>query len=410
MIQDLKVSSAGITRFGLYLFAFSIPVSFVPAEFGVAIAFTGWLMDGLINKRWQLEWHPFFLPLIFYIAWNIIAALMSPRPWHSLLAVGDNEWPAAIMLLMFWTVRSDEVLKKIVFLFLGVSTLAMAYSVWQTFSGIELYRSMPLIPAGSLFRNVGFYSFYLTFAAFAMTVFFLSGSMALQSRGRTRGIYAIVAVLAFAAVLGSFARSIWLSILVATPLLGFVRSRRSGLIAVAGLLLVIVILMIAVPDLRERATTIIDPGQNQTRLNLWKTSLAIAGDFPFFGVGEDNFDFFFERYRVEGFYDTATHPHNDYLNILVSSGIPGLIAFMALWIIALRTGFQTVRGAADRHLSGIALGASLGLLGFLVGAFFQDYYGTFANCLGWWFMVGLIFAAEQCSRLSLSGSAAVKAS
>ena len=260
MIQDLKVSSAGITRFGIYLFAFSIPVSFVPAEFGVAIAFTGWLMDGLINKRWQLEWHPFFLPLIFYIAWNIIAALMSPRPWHSLLAVGDNEWPAAIMLLMFWTVRSDEVLKKIVFLFLGVSTLAMAYSVWQTFSGIELYRSMPLIPAGSLFRNVGFYSFYLTFAAFAMTVFFLSGSMALQSRGRTRGIYAIVAVLAFAAVLGSFARSIWLSILVAAPLLGFVRSRRSGLIAVAGLLLVVVILMIAVPDLRERATTIIDPG------------------------------------------------------------------------------------------------------------------------------------------------------
>ncbi len=410
MTPSLNTLPAATTRFGLCLFAFSIPVSFVPAEFGVAIAFGGWLMDGVLNKRWQFEWHPFFIPLIFYIVWNVFAALLSPRPWHSLLAVGDNEWPAMIMLLMFWTVRSGDVLKKIVFLFLGVSTVAMAYAIWQTFSGIELYRSMPLIPVGTLFRNVGFYSFYLTFGAFAMTVFFLSGSLALQSNGRMRGVFAVVSVLAFAAVLGSFARSIWLSMVIATPLLGFIRSKRAGLITIAGLLSVVVILMIAVPDLRERAASIIEPGKNQTRLNLWKTSLVIAGEFPVFGVGEDNFDFVFATYRVEGYYDTATHPHNDYLNILVSSGVPGLLAFLALWVIVLRTGFRTVSETADRHLKGIALGASLGLLGLLVGAFFQDYYGTFANCLGWWFMVGLIFAARQCSRQPLSGNAAATAS
>jgi hypothetical protein len=404
-MKNLSSLPVAVSHFGLYLFAFSIPVSFVPAEFGVAIAFGGWVMDGLMNKRWQMEWHLFFIPLAFYLVWNMIAALVSPRPMHSLLAVGDNEWPAMIMLMMFWIVRSEQVLKRIVLLFLAVSSVAMAYAAWQTFSGIELYRSMPLIPVGSLFRNVGFYSFYLTFAAFAMTVFFISGSLALQSSGRLRLLLAVVAVLAFAAVVGSFARSIWLAIVIATPLLGFAKSTRTGIVTIAGLAVVVTILMSAIPDLRERAATIVDTDQNQTRLNLWKTSLAIAEDFPLLGVGEDNFDFYFAEYRVEGFYDTATHPHNDYLNILVASGIPGLLAFLGLWGVALTTGFRTLRHSKSAIVRGTALGASLGLAGFLLGAFFQDYYGTFANCLGWWFMVGLIFASWQCSRQPLPDNA-----
>ncbi|MEX2190675.1 MAG: O-antigen ligase family protein [Bacteroidota bacterium] len=404
-MKDLSHVPGAAIRFGLYLFALTIPVSFVPAEFGVAIACAGWLMDGLVNKRWQIEWHIFFVPLTFYLVWNVISALVSPRPAHSLLAVGDNEWPALIMLLMFWTVRSEQVLKRIVFLFLGMSAITMAYAIWQTIFGFELYRSMPLISVGSLYRNVGFYSFYLTFAALAMTVFFLSGSLALQSTGRARTLLTFVAVLAFAAVVGSFARSIWLAMIFLTPLLGFAKGIRTGLITSAGLSAVVIILMITVPDLRERASSIIDPEQNQTRLNLWKTSMAIAEDYPLLGVGEDNFDFYFETYRVEGTYDTTTHPHNDYLNVLVASGVPGLLAFVLLWILALKTGFRTLLEAKSPFVRGTALGASLGLLGFLVGAFFQNYYGTFANCLGWWFMAGLIFASSQCSRQSLPESA-----
>ena len=397
-----------VTRFGLYLFAFSIPVSFVPAEFGVAIAFGGWLMDGLLNKRWEIEWHALFLPLIFYLAWNVLSAFISPRPLHSVLAVVDNEWPAVIMLMMFWTVRSEQVLKRIVFLFLGVSAFAMVYAIWQTVFGIELYRSMPLTAVGSLFRNVGFYSFFLTFAAFAMTVFCLSASLTFQTSGRNRTLLMIIAALSFVAVAGSFSRSVWLAMIIVTPLLGFARGRRAGITAIAVLSMVVVILMAAVPDIRERAATIVDVDKNETRLNLWKTSLAIAKDYPLLGVGEDNFDYFFENYRVEGYYDTVTHPHNDYLNVLVSSGLPGLIAFVMMWILALKAGFKTFMRSGSNFTRGTALGASLGLLGFLVASFFQDYYGTFANCLGWWFMVGLIFASRQCSRQDQPAESALK--
>jgi hypothetical protein len=39
-----------LSRFGLYLFAFSIPISFVPAEFAIGIALVGWLGEGLDRK------------------------------------------------------------------------------------------------------------------------------------------------------------------------------------------------------------------------------------------------------------------------------------------------------------------------------------------------------------------------
>jgi len=382
-----------MTMAGLLLFASTIPISFVPGEFGVALAVVGWVGDGVIRKNWRLEWNPVFLPVSIYLAWNILSAAVSVRPVHSLLAVGDNEWPVLLMIMMFWTIEQESDLERVVRVFLIVSGVAMAYAVWQTFGGLELYRSMALTPMEGFYRNVGFYSFYLTFAAFAMTVFFLSTGLMLEEQGTRRRWYALVAILSLAAVVGSFARSIWLALAVAAPLLGFTRGRKFGLITIGSLALLTVVLMLSVPAFQDRILSILDLSQNQTRLNLWKTSFAIFADKPLLGTGQDNFDYFFPLFKVPGYYDTTTHPHNDYLNVLISSGLPGLLSYLWIWGVTLWTGFRTWKTAASPLLRGASLGASLGLVGFLIGSLFQDYYGTFANCLGWWFVVGIVFAS-----------------
>ncbi len=407
ILKDLPGSAS---RFGILLFAGSLSISFVPAEFGIAIAFAGWLAEGMINRNWQIRPSWIFISLAVYVVWNIMSALASARPLHSVLAVGDNEWPAMIMIMMFWIVRSEQLLRKTVVLFVGVSSVAMIYAVWQTFGGVEFYRNMDLTPVGPFYRNVGFYSFYLTFAGMALTVFCIAASLSLLSKGREKVIFLTIAVFSLAAIVGSFARSIWLALLVVTPLLGFVGGKKRGLITVAGIFALVTVLMVSVPALRERAISIVDLEKNQTRLNLWKTSIALARDYPILGVGEDNFDFHFPAYRVEGYYDTATHPHNDYLNVLVSSGIPGLLAFLAMWGMALWTGFRTFTNSGSSLIRAVSLGASLGLTGYLIGGFFQNYYGTFANCLGWWFMVGLIYASAGCSEDQLSERARVSES
>jgi O-antigen ligase len=374
------------------LFAVSLPISHVPAQFGIGFALIGWIIEGLYRRNWRFVWHPFLGFLAFYIGWNMISAVCSPRPLHSLNAVGDNEWPLLIMLMMFWTIDDRKLMKRMVVLYLATSSLAMLYAIWQTFAGIELYRHLTLDWLGGYYRAVGFYGFYLTFAAFAMTVFFLSLSIALEVKtNRLAGL--MLAAVSLFAIVGSFARSIWLSLALGIPIIGFLKNRKLGIIVCSALLLVGLIGIAAVPTIRTRAESILDLSQNQTRLNLWKTSLNIAKDRLILGGGEDNFDYFFPLYRVNGDYDTTVHPHNDYLTVLVASGIPGLLAFLGMWVTALRSGLKTWRESSDAELKAISLGSSFSLIGFLVGSFFQNYYGTFANCLGWWFMVGLILSS-----------------
>jgi O-antigen ligase len=387
---------ARLTEAGLYLFAIGLPLSHVPAQFGIGFAFLGWFLDGVLNRKWQVERHMFLAVLSVYLFWNVLAAALSARPAHSLQAVVDNEWPALIMLMMMWTVKDLALLKRLAIAFLVSSSLAMVYAVWQSVVGVEYVRGMQLDWMGGYYRAVGFYSFYLTFAAFAMSVFYLSGGFALETTER-RWLYASLAVVSFLAIVGSFSRSIWLALLVGVPLLGFLRNKKFGLTLTVALVIVAAVGIAVEPALRYRAESIVDVSQNQTRLNLWKTSLSIAQAHPVLGVGQDNWDYFFPIHRVEGYYDTTVHPHNDYLSVLVSSGLVGLLAFVAMWAVALREGFRTWKRARLPELRAISLGATLGLVGFLVGSMFQNYYGTFANCLGWWFLAGLVFTAGRLS-------------
>jgi len=388
------VPSKEITNIGLFLFAFSLPISHVPAQFGIGLAVLGWLLEGVFNKNWQARRHIVFVPLTFYVLWNILCASISARPLHSLAAVLDNEWPLLIMLMLFWTVDNVKLLSNLTYTFLAASSLAMVYALWQTVGGMELYRGLALDPMGwGFYRAVGFYGFYLTFAALAMIVFFLSAGFLVELRERKRWLFGGMAVLSFLAVVGTFARSIWLSFAAAIPLSAFTRGRKAGIVVTSALLILMAAGILAVPALRFRAESIIDLSQNQTRLNLWKTAIRISADHPLTGVGEDNWDYVFDRYRVEGYYDSTVHPHNDYLAVLVSSGFPGLLAFVSTWGVALSAGFRTSRRALDKRLRAIALGSTFSVLGFLVASGFQNYYGTFINCLGWWFVTGLLFAA-----------------
>lgn len=231
-----------------------------------------------------------------------------------------------------------------------------------------------------------------------MSVFLVSFCISFQSGiVKDRWKYIFVALVSFMAGIGTFARSIWLSFGVVIPIFGFVKGKRIGSIVTTVFLIVVLLCVIFIPTIRDRAYSSIVPSENQTRLNLWHTSINISKDFPLTGIGEDNFDYYFKHYKVEGYYDVTGHPHNDYLTILVSSGIPGLIAFLAIWFIIIQIGFKTQKYSSNPFLKELALGSTLAIIGFLIGGFFQNYYGTFANCWGWWLMAGFTMASFRLS-------------
>ncbi len=87
----------------------------------------------------------------------------------------------------------------------------------------------------------------------------------------------------------------------------------------------------------EGQTRLLDVSLNtqnfQTRLMLWKQSIAIFKEKPIFGWGMENFNVPFEKHydpRFEVWYDRA---HNIFFDYLTMTGILGLLSFVGIFMI-----------------------------------------------------------------------------
>src|SRR6185503_13930860 len=176
-----------------------------------------------------------------------------------------------------------------------------------------------------------------------------------------------------------------------------IRTRWGKVLAVIGLItLVVVINSGAGEDLvtsgleTEAAGTIRLGG----RLEVWSRGLQGLADFPL-GMGMNNFrrvmPILYPALGVSPTKDIA-HAHNHLLQAGLDLGMPGLIAYLALWLVAGFLLYQVVSGSGARFYKVIALG--------LVGSFIAYFiYGiTDAVALGakpgfvFWWALGLVVA------------------
>ncbi len=98
-----------------------------------------------------------------------------------------------------------------------------------------------------------------------------------------------------------------------------------------------------------------------TRVPLWMRSLPIAADFPVLGTGYGTYGYIEPVYRVDVpakeemlLYD---HAHNDYLEILVECGIPGLLLAVLTIAVVYRLGYRALGQQRGSPAAGLTLGA-----------------------------------------------------
>ena len=133
------------------------------------------------------------------------------------------------------------------------------------------------------------------------------------------------------------------------------------------------------------------------RLEIWSRALYGIQDFPFTGMGMNNFrvivHLLYPLFNISPDVDIA-HAHNHLLQSALDLGLPGAIAYIALWLGAAWLVWRLVQGTrgGERALA-------IGLGGMLAASF---AYGLFdAVALGakpgfiWWFALGLLAALHQ---------------
>jgi O-antigen ligase len=347
------------------------------------------LITCLLQKRRPLDFHPFYIVCGIYVIFNLIILVFSADLVKSIKSFINNDW-IIFAVPFIVSLNLSARWRKIVFQTVLVSALVAAfYGIFQFFSGLDLIRNTKLGLLGTHYRAVGAYGSFLSYAGNQLMAFACAYAFFLLSTKNKveKTIYLLAAGILLLSILASQSRSTWLAVLVILVIGLLAVPRKQLFYAVVFFVVIAAGIIMFVPEISSRFMNIFNPAQNETRLNLWKTSLAIIADHPLTGIGSGTFNDYFEIYRVPGFYDARGHAHNDYINKAVISGLIGLITWLAMWvtwfIYMVRVYIKLPERDEDKK---IVLGTMLALSGILIAALFQCYYTDLENNIVWWFM------------------------
>jgi putative inorganic carbon (HCO3(-)) transporter len=131
------------------------------------------------------------------------------------------------------------------------------------------------------------------------------------------------------------------------------------------------------------------------RLEVWSRALYGIQDFPFTGMGMNTFrrivPVLYPLFMVSPDVDIA-HAHNHLLQAALDLGIPGLIAYLALWLLAIVMSVQIWRSRAPDGQRVLALGISAGLLAYFVYGFTDVVTLGSKPGVVWWWLLALLTA------------------
>ena len=214
---------------------------------------------------------------------------------------------------------------------------------------------------------------------------------------RRRWLYGLGTVPIALALVLTFSRGAWiLGVPALVVVLLWLRGGRLRWLApaliVAGLLAIFPLMRI------ERFSSLFDFSQGTSfiRVNLWRSSLQMLRDHPWWGVGPDNFLYYYGDYIQPGaeVERWLSHPHNLVLDFWLRLGIGGVLTLVLLLTGALRSAYQALR-RLDRSdqwamtLGGLIAGLAAAVVHGCVDSFF------FVTELSYWLLFALAWLERQ---------------
>ncbi|HDL18452.1 MAG TPA: hypothetical protein ENH29_05310 [Bacteroidetes bacterium] len=375
----------------LYLFAAFLSISIAGTQ--ISYTFSLLLFLVLLGKKKIDFWgnRAITLPVLSLFVVAVLATIFSLSPADSLYNL-RKFLLIPIVFLIPGLIKTKKELIVLVAVFLGTAFLMALFG-----TGKYLYTSWNKVIATQ--------STTMTWGA--MSLFFVLGwasLFAVLKDFRFRIISVAALIPQIAALILSYVRGSYLGMLAGLLVIGFLKQKKLMLY----LFIVIIILLMLFPgSVWQRVKSIPDlnVGSTQVRLNQWRDSIGIFKDYPVLGVGwidlhdvhiahaPPGADLSRQEFQIG-------HFHNNYIQILMIFGIPGLLIFLWLCWALLRQEWNIFRKTAkDDFLQAVSLFAFAGTVGFMINGFFDWTFGDEEVVMILWFVVGLSLAAQKISGL-----------
>ncbi|MEX2270495.1 MAG: O-antigen ligase family protein [Vicinamibacterales bacterium] len=349
-----------LSAFALIAALGAIQFSIAAGQVLLGLAALGWLVT-LIRSRAAWAWTvpDFFLPLLLYAVWTLIATVFSRDPGESMR--GNKELLLLLVVPMAMRLLGGDLARRTLDVIISVGAAVALVGVFQY--ALLDYGGLGRRPQGTL-------SHYMTYSGVLMLLVCATVARLLYQPGR-RIWPALIMPALLVALAVTLSRNAYIGALVGVAILLLLRDfRLIALLPVAAAAVVI----FAPGEVVERAYSIFDLNDlsNRDRVAMARAGIAMIDEDPLTGVGPHMVAHVYPEYRKDDAVDIEVqHLHNVPLHIAAERGIPALLLWIWFVIAAARGLLPMVR----RDRSSLAAAGLAALAAMVTAGFFEYNFG-----------------------------------
>ncbi len=392
-----------LLQISVFLCAFSLPVSltlsWIFLSFGIAI-----LVLYLVSERttMQTSWTevclatPLTLPLGAFAVSVAVSGFMNGGVLEGLRSLVTLRtflvyfFAHAVFRIKPWLISPT------LSILLVVSAVAGIWGTVQQLTGFHPFNYHYLQGTGFLGGPMSFAGQMQITSLLALGGYLSSGYKKLVAPLSHKIIFGLVTVANCLGLVFAGERSAWLGFAAGVLVMALVVSR--GIFwrclvfifvgAASGLLMVPVFRQRLMPLLQWHKDT-----STQVRLFLWEQALNLWHSSPLFGIGIRRFPHFkIPEAIVPGRSTVLEHAHSNYLHLLATTGIVGLVSYLWLMFVVIKSCVMSWKQNTDKETleCSVALGILGGNISLLIAGLFEYNFGASSVRLMQWFVLAML--------------------
>lgn len=389
----------------------------MPAELLLACSMVFFIAKLIYERNYDLKLarHPLSIAIYIMFVWMIFTTITSELPLVSVKYTLSRLWfviPSYFLCAVLF--KNPKNINKFVWSYMTGLIIVVAYTILHHaangFSGHSAHWVM-----------TPFYNDHTAYGAvLAIYIILCAAYLFMPNIKKSRKyIVFLVLCLLFTAIVLSFCRASWISLVASAMVLICVLLKiKFKYLATIGIILIGLFFTFQqqIFDVLERndqdasgnlieniqsITNISTDASNLERINRWNSAIRLFIERPVFGWGPGTYQFVYASYQesknktiISTNEGDGGNAHSEYIGALADMGLVGALIVINLVITMVYTGITTYKRAKNKESKVLVLAATLALIGYFVHGMLNNFLDTDKLAVPVWSCMAIIAAID----------------
>ena len=363
----------------------------------------------------KISRHPISIVIYIMFAWMVVTMITSEMPVVSIKFIVSRLWfivPAYFLCAELF--KNPKNIDRFIWLYIAGLIIVVIYTIINHasygFDGDTAHWVM-----------TPFYNDHTAYgAALAVYIILCAAYLFMPNMSKIKRLTVLVVLLILiGAIILSFCRASWISLIAALGVLVLVLLKiKFKYVALIAAILIGLFFTFQqqifdslskndqdasgnVVENIQSMTNITTDASNLERINRWNSAIRMFKERPLVGWGPGTYQFLYAPYqesRNKTIISTSQgdmgNAHSEYIGTLAEQGVPGSLIVVSIVIVFMYSGLMTYRRAKNKESKVLVLAATLALLGYYVHGTLNNFLDTDKLAVPIWSCMAIITAID----------------